>query len=78
MQQESSSTEADVLEECQNAVAYRMAEKQLTRMPVIDGESGGKLTGMISLQDLLSARARTLNEERNRERVLRIRFPVGA
>jgi CIC family chloride channel protein len=59
-------------------VAYRMAEKQVTRMPVIDGESGGKLTGMISLQDLLSARARTLNEERNRERVLRIRFPVGA
>jgi H+/Cl- antiporter ClcA/predicted transcriptional regulator len=58
-------------------VAYRMAEKQLTRMPVIDPESG-KLAGMISLQDLLSARARALTEERNRERVLRIRFPIGA
>jgi CIC family chloride channel protein len=57
------------------AVAYRMAEKQFTRMPVIDPEDGNKLVGMISLEDLLSGRARTLTEERNRERVLRVRMP---
>jgi CBS domain-containing protein len=30
----------------------RMAEKQLTRIPVIDSEAGGALSGMISLEDL--------------------------
>jgi hypothetical protein len=44
-------------------------------MPVVDPEAGGKLVGMISLEDLLSGRARTLTEERTRERVLRIRLP---
>jgi CBS domain-containing protein len=58
-------------------VVNRMAEKQLTRMPVIDSEAGGALAGMISLEDLLSARARNLADERERDRVLRIRFPGG-
>lgn len=57
------------------AVAYRMAEKQFTRMPVLDPDDGHKLVGMISLEDLLSGRARTLTEERTRERVLRLRMP---
>ena len=57
------------------AVAYRMAEKQFTRMPVLDPEDGYKLVGMISLEDMLSGRARTLTEERTRERVLRLRMP---
>jgi chloride channel protein, CIC family len=57
------------------AVAYRMAEKQFTRMPVVDPENGHKLVGMISLEDLLSGRVRTLTEERTRERVLRLRLP---
>ncbi len=56
-------------------VAYRMAEKQFTRMPVLDPEDGDKLVGMISLEDMLSGRARTLTEERTRERVLRLRMP---
>jgi H+/Cl- antiporter ClcA len=56
-------------------IAYRMAEKQHTRMPVVDPEDGDKLVGMISLQDLLSGRVRTLVEERTRERVLRLRVP---
>ena len=55
-------------------VANRMAERQITRMPVLDPEEH-KLVGMVSLEDLLSGRARVLNEERTRERVLRIRFP---
>ena len=57
------------------AVAYRMAEKQFTRMPVVDPEDGHKLVGMISLEDLLSGRVRELTEERSRERVLRLRVP---
>jgi CIC family chloride channel protein len=57
------------------AVVYRMAETGVTRMPVVDG--GGKLTGIISLEDLLRARVRDLEEERRRERVLRIHLPFG-
>jgi CBS domain-containing protein len=59
-------------------VVYRMAETGFTRMPVIDRNSGGKLAGLISLDDLLRARTRNLTEERQRERVLRIRLPFGA
>ena len=57
------------------AVAYRMAERQFTRMPVVDPEDGNKLVGMISLEDLLNGRVRTLTEERHRERILRLRMP---
>jgi CBS domain-containing protein len=55
-------------------VVDRMASSGFTRMPVLDpGEK--KLVGMVSLQDLLHARARNLAEERDRERVIRIRLP---
>jgi CBS domain-containing protein len=57
-------------------VVSRMAETGLTRLPVVDGESG-ELAGMISLHDLLAARVRSLNEERHREQVLQIRLPFG-
>lgn len=56
------------------AVVFRMAETGFTRMPVVDE---GQLVGMVSLYDLLMARVRNLNEERNRERVLRLRLPFG-
>ncbi len=52
----------------------RMAESGITRMPVVERESMHKLVGMVSLNDLLKARSRVLNEERKRERILRIRF----
>ncbi|MFN7998756.1 MAG: chloride channel protein [Bryobacteraceae bacterium] len=55
-------------------VVHRMAETGFTRLPVIERDTG-KLTGMISLQDLLLARVRSLNEERHREQVLRLRLP---
>ncbi len=55
-------------------VVSRMAETSLTRLPVIDRETG-ELAGMISLRDLLLARVRNLNEERERERVLQLRLP---
>ncbi|MDP9053857.1 MAG: chloride channel protein [Acidobacteriota bacterium] len=57
------------------AVVYRMAETGFTRMPVV-GNDGENLVGMVSLEDLLLARVRNLNEERQRERVLHLRFPV--
>ena len=57
-------------------VVYRMAETGLTRFPVVDRGDDRKLVGMIGLQDLLSARTRNLAEERDRERVLRIRLPL--
>jgi chloride channel protein, CIC family len=58
-------------------VVYRMAETGLTRMPVVDRDDPNKLVGMISLTDLLRARTRNLEEERRRERVLRLRlFPL--
>ena len=57
-------------------VVYRMAETGLTRFPVVDRGDERKLLGVIGLQDLLSARTRNLSEERDRERVLRIRMPL--
>ena len=57
-------------------VVYRMAETGLTRLPVVDRDTG-QMAGMISLHDLLMARVRNLNEERHRERVLRLRLPFG-
>jgi CBS domain-containing protein len=56
-------------------IVYRMAETGLTRFPVVAREDEGKLVGMVSLYDLLQARARSLQEERRRERVLRIHVP---
>jgi CIC family chloride channel protein len=58
------------------AVVFRMAETGFTRMPVVDPRHG-TLAGMVSLEDLLVARVRNLNEERQRERVLELRLPFG-
>jgi len=57
-------------------VVYRMAETGLTRLPVVDRANPRKLHGIIGLRDLLSARTRNLAEERDRERVLRLRLPL--
>jgi CIC family chloride channel protein len=43
---------------------------------VVDRGDERKLLGIIGLRDLLSARTRNLEEERNRERVLRVRLPL--
>jgi len=58
-------------------VVYRMAETGLTRFPVIADGTSRKLVGIISLEDLLHARVRNLEEERTRERVLRIHLPFA-
>jgi len=54
-------------------VVYRMAEKGFTRMPVVD-RATRKFLGLISLDDLLKARTRHLEEEKRRERTLQLRF----
>jgi chloride channel protein, CIC family len=54
-------------------VVYRMAEKSITRMPVVE-RATGKLLGLVSLDDLLQARGRHLEEEQRREQVLKLRF----
>jgi len=54
-------------------VVYRMAEKGFTRLPVVERGSH-KFLGLVSLDDLLKARARHLEEERRRERTLKLRF----
>lgn len=55
------------------AVVYRMAETNLTRFPVVERAEPRKLIGMLSLTDLLKARSLNLQEEQNREQVLRLR-----
>jgi chloride channel protein, CIC family len=54
-------------------VVYRMAEKGFTRMPVVERDTQ-KFLGLVSLDDLLKARARHLEQERRRERPLKLRF----
>jgi CIC family chloride channel protein len=55
------------------SVVYRMVEKRVTRMPVVDADTR-KFLGLIALEDLLKARARHLEEEKRREQVLSLRF----
>ncbi len=59
-------------DEILRVVVYRMAEKSVTRMPVVE-RSSRKFVGLISLDDLLKARARHLEEERRRERTLKLK-----
>lgn len=62
------------------AVVNRMAATGITRLLVVAREDPRKLVGIISLNDLLKARVRNLEDERRRERVLNMRriFPIGA
>jgi H+/Cl- antiporter ClcA/CBS domain-containing protein len=50
-------------------VAFRMAEKGVTRLPVVERRDG-TLVGMVALSDLLTARTRILEAEQRRERTL--------
>ena len=59
-------------------VVHRMAETHLTSLPVVERHLPHRLLGMVALPDLLNARVRNQQEERNRERMLRLRpfFPL--
>ena len=52
------------------AVANRMAEHRLTRLPVVDSGDPQRLVGLVSLRDLLRARAQNVKDEGHRERTL--------
>ena len=54
-------------------VADRMVENGVGALPVVDETSPAHLRGLVSQIDLLRAHARTLEDERHRERVLRVR-----
>jgi chloride channel protein, CIC family len=54
-------------------VVYRMAEKRLTRLPVVERATRNFL-GLVALDDLLKARGHHLEEERTRETTLKLRF----
>ena len=60
-------------EEIDKKIEAKAEHWRLERMPVVDRASG-KFLGLISLDDLLKARARHLEEERRRERTLKLRF----
>ncbi|MGE0027201.1 MAG: chloride channel protein [Thermoleophilia bacterium] len=54
-------------------VADRMAAHDVDPMPVVDPADPGVQLGLIARSDLFRAHVRTLDEERHRERVLRLR-----
>lgn len=58
-------------------VVNRMAETGHTRLPVVASAEDHRVVGVVSLEDLLRARTRNLNEERHRERVIRMRLPFA-
>jgi CIC family chloride channel protein len=62
------------------AIVYRMAETGHTRLPVVSRAPAGTLLGIVSLEDLLKARARNLEAERRLERVhpMHLFFPARA
>jgi hypothetical protein len=59
------------------AIAYRMAVKNLTRIPVVERDAEHRILGVVTLTDLLAGRKRTLESEQRRERVFSLPFPLG-
>jgi CIC family chloride channel protein len=57
-------------------VAERMAQAGVTRLPVVARDDSTRLVGLISLADLMRGRSRAADEERKRERTLRVRLPA--
>ncbi|HUZ59540.1 MAG TPA: chloride channel protein [Hanamia sp.] len=62
-------------EESLRTIADRMSANQVGVLPVVDSIEKGKLRGLITQFELLSARDHLLQEERKRERILRM-WPV--
>jgi hypothetical protein len=58
------------LDETLRVTVYRMAEARATRLPVHDRAAPGRPVGRVTLDDLLKARLRHLEEEQRREGAL--------
>ena len=63
-------------DEILRVIVHRMAETGLTRMPVVDRQSEA-LLGMVTLDAVLKARTRHLEDERRREQTLGWRYFTG-
>jgi H+/Cl- antiporter ClcA/predicted transcriptional regulator len=62
-------------EESLRSIADRMAANHVGVLPVVDRDNSGKLRGLITQYELLTARDRILQEERKRERILKM-WPI--
>jgi CBS domain containing-hemolysin-like protein len=60
-------------DETLRAVANRMAEAQVSRLPVVDRDDPTRIRGLVTLVDLLAGRRKDLYEERHAERIFRVR-----
>jgi CIC family chloride channel protein len=60
-------------DESLRSVANRMSERKVGAMPVVERGEPAVLKGIITQFDLLTGRERMLQEERHRERLLRVR-----
>jgi H+/Cl- antiporter ClcA len=58
-------------------IVYRMAQTGITRLPVVTPEFPRRVLGMISLADLLKARAQHLEIEQRREQVFPMPFAAS-
>jgi CIC family chloride channel protein len=61
-------------DESLHTAIYRMASCGYTCLPVVDRDYPERLLGLLSLQDLLKISSRKLDEERRRERILKLRL----
>ncbi|HEX7106731.1 MAG TPA: chloride channel protein [Acidothermaceae bacterium] len=61
-------------DETLRAVANRMADRRVSRLPVVDRDDPTRIRGLVTLVDLLAGRRKDLHEERHAERVFRVRL----
>jgi CBS-domain-containing membrane protein len=64
------------LDETLRSVADRMAQHRVGALPVVDRRTPGRVLGVVTTFELLAARRRQLEEERRRDRTLRLRVPA--
>ena len=61
-------------DETLRAVANRMADQHVSRLPVVDRHDPTRIRGLVTLVDLLAGRRKDIHEERHAERVFRVRL----
>ncbi|HVA85150.1 MAG TPA: chloride channel protein [Candidatus Saccharimonadales bacterium] len=65
-------------DETLRSAADRMSERGVGVLPVVERKDRARLLGLVTQFDLLRARDRLVNEERHRERILRVRLRTEA